>query len=226
MTRRDLAKFAAAGGAALLPAARGKSQSRYGGALDGFQSKVDPATFDPVLYTRRLYESAPLQLTFRATNRKQAEAWQKRLRVKLTALVGGFPAQRTALQPQLLESRDFPGYRREKFIWESRPGMFVLAYLLTPRASAAPHPVMVCVPGHGRGVDDIVGIDSQGHDRTDKPGYQHDFAIQVVEHGMAALAIEPLGFGCRRDPVTRKKGASSHGLPALPPAPPCCWARP
>ena len=65
---------------------------------------------------------------------------------------------------------------------------------------------MVCVPGHGRGVDDIVGIDDQGRDRTDKDGYQHDFAIQVVEHGMAAVAIEPMAFGCRRDPMTQKKG--------------------
>jgi hypothetical protein len=64
---------------------------------------------------------------------------------------------------------------------------------------------MVCVPGHGRGVDDIVGIDDQGQDRTDKDGYQHDFAIQVAEHGMAAVAIEPLAFGCRRDPRTKTK---------------------
>jgi dienelactone hydrolase len=62
------------------------------------------------------------------------------------------------------------------------------------------------VPGHGRGVDDIVGIDSEGRDRANKAGYQHDFAIQTVEHGMAAVAIEPLGFGCRRDPAARKKG--------------------
>jgi dienelactone hydrolase len=67
----------------------------------------------------------------------------------------------------------------------------------------------VCVPGHGRGVDDIVGIDEHGNDRTDKPGYQHDFAIQVVEHGMAAIAIEPMAFGYRRDPLTiRKEGPS------------------
>jgi hypothetical protein len=55
-------------------------------------------------------------------------------------------------------------------------------------------------------VDDIVGIDESGQDRTDKPGYQHDFAIQAVEHGMAAVAIEPMAFGCRRDAVTRSKG--------------------
>jgi hypothetical protein len=67
---------------------------------------------------------------------------------------------------------------------------------------------MICVPGHGRGVDDIVGIDDQGRDRTDKAGYQHDFAIQVVEAGMAAVAIEPMGFGCRRDPINARQGLS------------------
>jgi hypothetical protein len=55
-------------------------------------------------------------------------------------------------------------------------------------------------------VDDIVGIDEHGADRTTKAGYQHDFAIQVVEHGLAAVAIEPLAFGCRRDAANMRKG--------------------
>jgi hypothetical protein len=62
---------------------------------------------------------------------------------------------------------------------------------------------MICIPGHGRGVDDIVGIDEQGRDRTDKAGYQHDFAIQVAEAGMAALAIEPMGLDAAATPSTR-----------------------
>jgi dienelactone hydrolase len=209
MTRRELAKLAAAGSAALLPSARAAAQNKYGGALEGFENKVDASACDPVLYTRKLYESAPLQLTFRAQNRKQAEAWQKRLRAKITELLGGFPPKPTALNAQTLEVRDLPSYRREKFVFESRPGMLVLGYLLTPRGSTPAHPAMICIPGHGRGVDDIVGIDEQGLDRTDKPGYQHDFAVQVVEQGMAAVAIEPLAFGCRRDPITRKKGAEA-----------------
>jgi dienelactone hydrolase len=213
MTRRDLGKLAAAGSVALLPTvppvARGDTPSPYTGPLEGFEDKVPSVAVDPVLYTRQLYESAPLRLTFRAQNRKQAEAWQKRLRSKLTELLGGFPATRTALKPATLETREFPAYRREKFVFESRPGLFVLGYLLTPKSSPPPHPAMICLPGHGRGVDDIVGIDAQGRDRTGKPGYQHDFAIQVVERGMAAVAIEPLGFGCRRDLVTRKKGAEA-----------------
>jgi dienelactone hydrolase len=87
----------------------------------------------------------------------------------------------------------------------------VLAYVLTPSRGQTPAPAMICVPGHGRGVDDIVGIDEQGRDRTDKAGYQHDFAIQVAEAGIAAVAIEPMGFGCRRDPLNAQRGLAQKG---------------
>src|SRR5579871_5602071 len=106
-TRRDLARVAAASGAALLQGGRAAAQNmeekKYGGALEGSEGKVDPDSFDPVLYTRKLYETAPLKLTFHAENRKQAEIWQKKLRPKIAELVGGFPAQRAPLAAQTLE---------------------------------------------------------------------------------------------------------------------------
>ena len=203
ITRRALGLATAA------TAAYAQSDTKYGGALEGFESKVNAAEFDPVAWTLDRYQSAPLRLTFRAENRKQAEAWQKHLRAKLVNLVGGFPAQRSPLRPQTLEVREFPGYRREKFWFESRPGLGVLAYLITPVNAKTPLPVTICIPGHGRGVDDIVGIDEYGKDRADKPGYQRDYALQAAEHGMAALAIEPMAFGCRRDRITAKKGLGS-----------------
>ena len=139
MTRRELGKLAAASGAALLPARRAGAQTKYGGALEGFAEKVDAAAFDPVLYTRTLYESAPLRLTFRAENRKQAEAWQKRLRARLAELVGGFPAQRPTLNSQTLETRDFPAYRREKFVFvRAGRGCSCSATLLMPRNATPP----------------------------------------------------------------------------------------
>ena len=45
---------------------------------------------------------------------------------------------------------------------------------MTPSSAKPPYATVVCVPGHGRGVDDIIGVDDQGRDRTDKDGYQHD----------------------------------------------------
>jgi dienelactone hydrolase len=203
MTRRDLGKL---GTSALLQTRAAKAGTSYTGALDGFEDKIDLREIDPVLYTHKLSEAMPLRLTFRATRRDEAEKWQGELRTKLTELLGGFPAARYALEPRTLEVREFPGYVREKFIFHSRPDTLVLGYLLTPKEQKAPHATMICIPGHGRGVDDIVGIDDKGQSRMTKDGYQHDFAIQAVEHGMAAVAIEPMAFGCRRDPVTIKKG--------------------
>jgi dienelactone hydrolase len=179
--------------------------SSYTGALDNAPTSVELNRFDPVLWTRERWKEMPRRMRFQAMTRKDALAWQKRLRGKVTELLGGFPSNRGPLEAQVIEQRDFGRYTREKVVFTSRPGVGVLGYLLVPKGVARP-PVAVCVPGHGRGVDDIVGIDSEGKDRTNKSGYQHDFAIQMVEQGVAAFAIEPMAFGCRRDPVSRKKG--------------------
>ncbi|MCC7234316.1 MAG: acetylxylan esterase [Bryobacterales bacterium] len=181
----------------------------YASALDGFEPQVNMGAFDPVAWTRERYKQMPLALTFKATTKAGALAWQKSLRTKLVELVGGFPARRAPLAPQTLEVREFPRYRREKFVIATQEGMGLLGYLLTPKDRQKPHPAMICVPGHGRGVDDIVGIDDKGRDRTGKAHYQYDFAIQAVEHGMAAVAIEPMAFGCRRDALTRRRGLSN-----------------
>ena len=210
VSRRELGRVAAGVVAAhafragaQAPAARG-----YIGPLTGVETDLADRRFDPVAQTREQYAAAERRLRFQARTRADAEAWQKTLHAKVTELVGGFPYERSPLRPTVLETRAFPAYRREKIVFDSRPGVSVLAYVLLPSSTKTPAPTMICVPGHGRGVDDIVGIDEQGRDRTDKAGYQHDFAIQVAEAGMAAVAIEPMGFGCRRDPINAQKSLS------------------
>lgn len=180
------------------------------GSLDRFAGKTDLSGLDPVEWTRSRWEAAPRQLRFRAGNRKAAQAWQKELRAKLIELLGGFP-RRTPLQPEILETRRFAAYTRHAVLLRTRPGLAAFGYFMIPHNAASPPPVMICVPGHGRGADDIAGIDEKGNDRTARQGYQFDFAIQAVENGMAAFAIEPGGFGCRRGNEARKKnlGTSS-----------------
>src|SRR5689334_19832187 len=102
INRREAGKLAVG---ALALAQGAAAQGKYTGALDGSEGKVDAAAFDPVLYTRTLHQSAPLRLTFRAQNRRDAEAWQKTLRAKITELLGGFPAKPAALDAQILESK-------------------------------------------------------------------------------------------------------------------------
>jgi dienelactone hydrolase len=187
-------------------AAQAPPASGYIGPLTGVTSGLDGRGFDPVAFGREQFAAAPRRLRFQARTRSDAEAWQQALRAKTIELLGGFPAERTPLRPAILETRSFPAYRREKIVFDSRPGVSVLVYVLLPNQARPPVAAMICVPGHGRGVDDLVGIDDQGRDRTSKDGYQHDFAIQVAEAGMAAVAIEPMAFGCRRDPLNARRG--------------------
>jgi len=204
LSRRALAQLASA--AAANAFAQQPESSEYTGPLTGLEKKADGRALDPLPYALRLLDAAPRRMQFAAQSKSQAEAWQKRLRPKLVELLGGFPSAKAPLQPLILETRVYPRYRREKVIFDSKDGVSVLAYILTPTGARTPVPAVICVPGHGRGVDDVVGIDEKGRDRTDKSGYQHDFAVQIAEAGMAAIAIEPMGFGCRRDEANRKRG--------------------
>jgi dienelactone hydrolase len=169
-----------------------------------------PGTLDPVAWTLRRYASAPLRLTYAEGSREETLAWQARLRTKLVDLLGGFPGERAPLEPAVLEVCDHPAYRRTRLLFESRPGLTVAADLLVPRDAAdrGPLPTVLCVPGHGRGLDDVVGLERDGGDPADDDwrAYQRGFALQAVEHGLAALALEPLGFGHRRDAATAAAG--------------------
>jgi len=212
ISRRELGALAAAlaatrtGPAQAEPQAQAQTQTAYDGPLTGVTRGLDGRRFDPVAYTVDRYAAAPRRLRFQATSRADAETWQQALRAKLTELVGGFPSQRSPLQPLTLETRAFAKYRREKVVFDSRPGVTVLAYVLTPVNARKPSPAVICIPGHGRGVDDIVGIDERGRDRTERVGYEYDFAVQVAEAGLTAIAIEPMAFGCRRDALNARKG--------------------
>ena len=205
LSRRDLAigaaLFAQSGGA--LKAAA--ESTKYTGPLDGFENKVKLEEFDPIAWTLDRYKTAPLKMTFKAANRKQAEAWQKAFRAKVVELVGGFPPQPHPLSPQTLEVTEFPDYRREKFVIQTRPGLMLLGVLLTPKTGAAPFPTVISVPGHGRGIDDVIGVDETGKTQSNEKNIYHDHALQAVRQGMAAVALENMAFGCRRDANAKQK---------------------
>jgi hypothetical protein len=165
-------------------------------------------------------------MTFKRRAPRRAERWQQKLREKVTELIGGFPAKKVALNAQTLEVREFPGYRREKFIFTSREGLPRFGLCADAQVRTAPHPSMICLPGHGRGVDDIVGIDDKGRDRTDKAGYQHDFrACSAWSTAWRRWRLSRSAFGCRRDAGRALGGLGTRFVPVRPPAPPCCWAR-
>ena len=170
---------------------------------------------DSLAACRHLYDQQKPAFAFSARNREEATAWQERLSEVLIRQLGGFPSRKCPLHAEVTERKDFATYTRETILFDSREGMTVWAYFIRPKEYRAPGPCMICIPGHGPGVDDICGILPDGTVRDNRDGYQHDFALQCADHGIAALAVEPLGFGHRRDEAARKRGAgASSCMPA------------
>ncbi len=168
-------------------------------------------SFDTLAFSHQLYKDSPRELEFNASCIAEAEKWQSILRRKLIELIGGLPSAKCDLQPQVLEIHEFEKYTRETVLFQSRPNMSVYGYFLTLKDldTSTPNPTILCLAGHGRGVDDIVGIEEDGSMREEYGGYQNDFALQCLAHGYTVLAIEQFGFGHRRDKIASAKGGGS-----------------
>ena len=164
---------------------------------------------DSLAFTLARYGERTPRLAFPDGPPEAIAAWRSAARSKLVELLGGFPTERVPLDPELGDPVKKEGFTRRTVVFATRPGMACFAYLLVPDGLKGRGSAVVCIPGHGRGVDDLVGLGDDGKDRPYKDGYQHDYALQCVEQGHVTLAIEPLGFGHRRDPASRKSGPSA-----------------
>lgn len=177
---------------------------KYFNPLDGYI--LPDRQFDSLEFGNNLYESSPRLMEFNATTLTEAVEWQQKLRSKLLELMGGFPEKPCPLNARILEIKEFPEYTREKLIFQSRPNMSVFGYFMKPVKYESHGPVVICLAGHGRGLNDIMGINDDGTLRTDRSGIHHDYALQALDHGFAVLAIEQFSFGVRRDKTARRSG--------------------
>ncbi len=168
-----------------------------------------PDRLDSLAYTLARYDERTPRLAFPGGPPEAIAAWRSMARAKLVELLGGFPAATVPLDPEFGAPLAGPGHTRRMVVFATRPGMAAYAHLLVPDGLKRRASAVVCLPGHGRGADDLVGLGPDGEDGSDIEGYQHNFAIQCVERGHVALALEPLGFGRRRDPAAREAGPSA-----------------
>ncbi|MBP5320290.1 MAG: acetylxylan esterase, partial [Kiritimatiellae bacterium] len=107
------------------------------------------------------------------------------LRAKMAEAVGGFPAERCPLNAKTVATVQRDGYRIEKVLFESWPGVHVSALLYLPdeKVARAPYPAFIVTCGHS---DNGKGSD----------GYQRA-CVQGVQQGFAALIYDPFDQGER-----------------------------
>jgi dienelactone hydrolase len=153
--------------------------------------------------TRQLHPA----LTFPVQNPEAWPTWRKALRAKIDELLGGLPAARSDMSAELLERREEDGYVREKLAISGRDGVEIPAYLLTPTGAApvGKRRAVLCLHGHGNGMNDVVGDPGQGSPERRAEvsahisAHNYDYARQYARMGFVALAVEARGFGERSE---------------------------
>lgn len=168
--------------------------------------------WNPDLYLKQLYDNIQPAESFRADSQQEWEEWRSRLRKRLVQLLGGFPEEVPSLSPMLLESEDCGTYIRQRVQIQTYPQLYMPIYVLIPKESNGRPGAVIACHGHGYGSKDIVGLNPDGTKKTGHPGYQKDFAIELVNQGFLTIAPELLGFGDRKLEEDAQASNSCHKL--------------
>ena len=118
-------------------------------------------------------------------SRAEYEAYRKDLHAKYVAAVGGLTFARTPLNAKVVATIPREGYKIEKVIFESRPGVYVTGLLYLPDNAKfkAPYKAIILTCGHS--ADGKGSID-----------YQRG-CVQGVQQGFAVLIYDPISQGER-----------------------------
>lgn len=135
-------------------------------------------------YLRRRFETAPLRLAWKAGSEGEMSAWQIRARSEILNLLGNIDRDVEPLEPQSAPGAN--GMERIRF--GGLEGLQATGFFQAVEGRE-PAPAVICIPGHGAGMEAIVGL-------REEP-YQADFALQCRRRGFAFLALEPISFGSR-----------------------------
>lgn len=118
---------------------------------------------------------------------QNADEWQQRktkLRDNLLNAWGGFPETPCDLAPRILGEIQRDGYRIERLIFQTRPGMWMTANAYVPeKAKTEKVPAILHVHGHWAGAKQDRVVQSR--------------CIGSVKHGFFVLVVDALGAGER-----------------------------
>jgi len=161
-------------------------------------TKTDKIALQPAPALWKTYDPAGAEFAFKAQTVPEAQAWQRRTAAALARTVGFQDIPKAPARPKKLESVDKGDYVREKIVIRTAKNIAMPVYMLLPKRTPRPMPVVVAFHGHGYGVKDIVGLWEDGNERDTPDGIYKDFAIPLCRRGFAVAAPEISCFGERR----------------------------
>lgn len=162
----------------------------------------------------QMYDPDHAPYRFQAKTIDEATAWQAKTRVALNTVVGFQNLPRSDRQPELIETVDRGDYIREKVLLYTTPYSAMPVYVLLPKTSPRPLPVMLALHGHGYGVKDILGLWEDGEERDGADGIYKDFGVALCRKGFAVAAPETSCFGERLTDFSSINTTIGQSIPA------------
>ena len=123
---------------------------------------------------------------------------KRRTRERLLAAIGGLPETRTPLNARVVGGVPAKGYRIEKVIFESVPGLHVTALVYVPDGPPARRPAVLVACGHS----------AEGKAFRN---YQ-EIAARLARRGYVVLCWDPVGQGERSQFWDAARGRSRYNL--------------
>ena len=132
--------------------------------------------------------------SYRKKEGEELEIWQKKAREKLSELLGldRFVPYDKSLSIEYDEQREL--YREIRFRVQTEEDISIPCHLLIPHNTNEKAPLMICLQGHSTGMHISLGRPLYEDDEETIAG-DRDFAIQAINEGYCALAVELRGFG-------------------------------
>ncbi len=186
---------------------------------DGSLNPVDESKITQEVDGNQLYDVLKERITPKLSYDKEEdfEDWTKEVREKFIELFGLDNIKQNACPldvkidstEQIEETEFMPAHTRIHFLFNSEYGCTVPAYLLVPDTGKTSYPLAITLQGHAEGgYLNSVGIT----DSTDPEAYANDrgaFAIQALENGYIALAIEQRGMASQKPDATHQQGGNT-----------------
>jgi len=155
--------------------------------------------FSTLTYLRGVYERESPLLEFRADSAEAVADWKGRVREKLRELLGEWPSGRCELSATLTGEWCDEGFLRQRVVFYAEEDVPVPCYVLVPDEGRPPYPTLLCIHGHGRGKDDVVGMAQDDEGREHIRGYNYDYARQFARRGYLCVCPDMRAFGERAE---------------------------
>ena len=102
-------------------------------------------------YLLKVFEQNSRKMGLSAESITEYEEWKKNTRIKLSDITGISKMEKCDLCPQLLETEQLDGYKRDKMIIQTEPGVWMTFYVLVPdhMETGIKKSCMIAPHGHG-----------------------------------------------------------------------------